>query len=254
MALIHMTSSFQSIGKDAGVQMILPDHAAAPYRTLYLLHGWSDNETAWMRHTAIEQLANEYHLAVVMPDVGLSYYTDMAFGGNYYTFIKEELPRLVERHFSLSKKAEDRYVAGLSMGGFGAFKLALNEPQSYRAAASFSGALLIDELLKLQEHNQDTTRKPYMQAVFGLKGNVQNTENDLLHLLGQLENNSTTTAFFQYCGTEDFLYPINQLFRKHAKSSSIQSFYSEGPGDHEWHYWNECLSNWLQRLVELRFL
>ncbi|UTR06237.1 esterase family protein [Alkalihalobacillus sp. LMS6] len=254
MALIHMTSSFQSIGKDAGVQIILPDHAAAPYRTLYLLHGWSDNETAWMRHTAIEQLANEYQLAVVMPDVGLSYYTDMAFGGNYYTFVREELPRLVERHFSLSKKAEDRYVAGLSMGGFGAFKLALNDPHSYRAAASFSGALLIDELIKIHETNQEKTRQPYMQAIFGLQCDVSQTENDLLYQLQRIENNSISTAFFQYCGTEDFLYPMNQLFRKHAENSSLHFFYSDGPGDHEWHYWNACLSNWLKRLAELRFL
>ncbi|AIC96242.1 alpha/beta hydrolase [Shouchella lehensis] len=254
MALIHMTVHATTIGKQIGIQLIVPDHATPPYRTLYLFHGWSDNETAWLRNTNVEQLANQYNLVICMPDVGLSYYNDMTYGGNYYSFIQDELPTTMEKHFSLSRKSEHRYVAGLSMGGFGAFKLALNEPERFRAAASFSGALLIEELVTLQEKNQDTERKPYMQAIFGLEQNVTQTKNDLLYKLDQVDKQAISLPLFQYCGTEDFLYPINQTFRQQAEMTSLPYQYIEGPGDHTWAYWNDCLTDWLKRLDDLELL
>src|SRR5574339_546099 len=94
-------------------------------RTLYLLHGRSDDHTAWQRQTSIERYVEGLDLAVVMPAVHLSYYTDMAHGGKYWQFISEEIPAFVRNTFSLSSARKDNFVAGLSMGGYGAFKLAL---------------------------------------------------------------------------------------------------------------------------------
>src|SRR4030095_9474870 len=103
------------------------------YRTLYLLHGHSDDHTAWQRYTSIERYAEDLNLVVVMPAVHLSFYNDMAHGGKYWQFISEEVPALARDIFPLSAERKDNYVAGLSMGGYGAFKMALTHQARYAA-------------------------------------------------------------------------------------------------------------------------
>lgn len=98
--------------------------------TLYLLHGLSDDDSIWLRRTSIERYVAQMGIAVVMPQVHRSFYTDMAAGGQYWTFISEELPALARSFFPLSAKREDNFVAGLSMGGYGALKLGLRKPET----------------------------------------------------------------------------------------------------------------------------
>ncbi len=124
------------------------DNYQTPFRVLYLLHGYSDDQTAWQRWTSIERYAEGLNLAVVMPAAQNSFYTDMVHGGKFFTFLTEELPAVVHDLFPLSTERADTFVAGLSMGGYGAFKLALSRPDLYAAAASLSGALDICEVVK----------------------------------------------------------------------------------------------------------
>ena len=112
-----------------------------PPPVLYLLHGLSDDHTAWLRYTSIERYAVARGLAVVMPAAGRSFYADEAHGHRYWTYISEELPRVVGQFFRVSQEPADTFVAGLSMGGYGALKLALTHPDRYAAAACLSGAL-----------------------------------------------------------------------------------------------------------------
>ena len=108
---------------------------------LYLLHGLSDDHTAWLRYTSIERYATARGLAVVMPAVHRSFYADEAHGHAYWQFVSEELPRIVAAFFRLSERPEDTFVAGLSMGGYGALKLGLHHPERFAAVASLSGAV-----------------------------------------------------------------------------------------------------------------
>ncbi len=236
----------EAIGKQTSVAILLPDDIEPPYKTLYLFHGWSDDHSAWLRHSAIEQYAKREQIAVIMPDVGLSYYTDMVYGGHYYTYISEELPARMEREFPLSTKKEDRYVAGLSMGGFGALKWALNEPEHFAAAASFSGALIVEELLKIHEQTRNHTRKPLMQAIFGKDLNVEATGGNLITLIQK--QIKALPPLYQYCGTEDFVYDLNILFRDQVKLLHTDLRYREGPGDHTWNYWDARIDEWLRQL------
>ena len=84
---------------------------------LYLLHGMSDDHSTWIRRTSVERYATQYGLALVMPNAHRSYYTDMACGLKYWTYVSEELPRLMHTFFKISDRREDTFVAGLSMGG-----------------------------------------------------------------------------------------------------------------------------------------
>ena len=112
-----------------------------PPPVLYLLHGLSDDDTTWVRRTSIERYAAPLGLAVVMPAGHRSFYADEALGGAYWTFLTEELPSLVHRFFRVSNRPADTFVAGLSMGGYGALKWALRHPDRVAAAASLSGAV-----------------------------------------------------------------------------------------------------------------
>src|SRR3954463_9147117 len=113
---------------------------------LYLLHGLSDDDSIWLRRTSIERYVAPLGLAVVMPQVHRSFYTDEAVGGRYWTFVSEELPDLVATFFRLSARREDTFVAGLSMGGYGALRGALRHPARSPAAASLSGAVDVERL------------------------------------------------------------------------------------------------------------
>lgn len=108
---------------------------------LYLLHGLSDDETTWLRRTSIERYAANAGLAVVMPRGDRSFYQDEVHGHRYWTFLSEELPIVVHDFFHVSTRREDTFVAGLSMGGYGAMRWALSQPWRFAAAATLSGAL-----------------------------------------------------------------------------------------------------------------
>ena len=122
---------------------------------LYLLHGRTDDHSAWVRNTSIERYAVAAGVAVVMPAVQRSFYTDEVHGDRYWTFLSEELPALVGSMFRVSQRREDTFVAGLSMGGYGAVKWALRDPDRFAAAATMSGALDIRALLRDPERRQE---------------------------------------------------------------------------------------------------
>jgi S-formylglutathione hydrolase FrmB len=210
---------------------------------LYLLHGMSDDHTIWLRRTSIERYVSDLGIAVVMPAVARSYYTDMHTGLKYWTFVSEELPRLAESFFPISDKREDTFAAGLSMGGYGAFKLALARPEKFAAAASLSGAL---DPMELSKHMPDRIAEHY--SIFGDKP-VYGTANDLFHLSHELANSSAAKPkLFQCCGTEDFLYQDNLKFKNHLNAHNFDLTYEEGPGTHEWGYWDTNIQRILRWL------
>ena len=153
MALLHVNYFSEALGVQTPVDVILPEvkqgigvDASAKDelpKVLYLLHGYSDDQTIWQRRTSVERYAAKYNLAIIMPGVNHSFYCNEVYGERYWDFVSQELPRVMHRFFRLSDKREDTFVAGLSMGGYGAMKLALNFPERFGAAASFSGAVLI---------------------------------------------------------------------------------------------------------------
>ena len=135
MARIQCDFFSAALGTSVTINVLLPqpDPAArtAPrrYPVLWLLHGLLDDHTTWLRQTSLERYVDGLQLAVVMPAGGRSFYTDMAHGYRYWTYVSEELPALARAWFPLSDQREENFVAGLSMGGYGAFKLALRQPE-----------------------------------------------------------------------------------------------------------------------------
>jgi len=208
---------------------------------LYLLHGLSDDHTIWMRRTAIERYAAPLGLAVIMPAANRSFYTDMAVGPKYWTFISQELPVLCHRMFRLSSRRQDTFVAGLSMGGYGAFKLALRQPERFAAAASLSGAL--DMAYRIEARDDDPQWIAEKQRIFGGPDGLPGSENDLMHLASQLAATAgPKPRLFQCCGSEDFLIEHNHRFRDHATGLGLDLTYHEHEGEgHSWGYWDRTI-------------
>jgi S-formylglutathione hydrolase FrmB len=135
----------------------------------------------------------------------------------------------------ISSKREDQYVAGLSMGGYGALKVALTYPDRFAKAASLSGALDIDEIKKIAN---EQPRNVWFDAVFGIKP-IQNTTNDLKYLIDlHLKHNVELPDLYVACGTEDFLYKDNIAFRDFLIDRNVKHLYEESPGTHDWAFWD----------------
>ncbi len=236
MALITYIHKSAVLEKSAEVRFIIPDNIKCnQMRVLYLLHGLSEDSTSWQRYTSLERyIRHNTDTMVVMPDAGRSFYTDMAYGGAYYTYITQELPQIIASMFKVSQKREDTYIAGLSMGGYGAFKIALRNPEKYYAAASFSGVLDIASHLKAA----DVLPKEAF-AIIGEKKDIDNSEENLMHLLKK--EFKIKPKLLQMCGTEDFLYQDNINFKKEVEKYDFCYEYREGPGAHTWDFWDECL-------------
>jgi len=258
MILNEVNFFSESLGMRATLGVILPQRALADahnkrkpkYRTLYLLHGHSDDHTAWQRWTSIERYVEGMNLAVIMPSVHLSFYTDMAHGGKYGQFISEEVPAVVRDTFPLSDKRADNFVAGLSMGGYGAFKLALEYPERYAAAASLSGALDIRELIKVHDDPENESWLASMRDIFGDLRKVPGSKHDLFKLAEKVAGGAEKPRLYQCCGTEDFLYADNLRFRDYLKTLPLDLTYEEGPGEHNWAFWDRMIQNVLAWLPE----
>lgn len=241
MALIHFDFFSETLRLSSSLKVAFSQRIKKQWGhghkspVLYLLHGLSDDHTGWTRRTSIERYVENYDVVVVMPGVHRSFYRNTHAGHRYYDYVSQELPQICRDYFSISDAPSQTFVAGLSMGGYGAFKLALANPESYGAAASLSGAL---DIVGLAEHREE--RLPEWASIFGPETEVQHSEDDLLYLASKLKDAPSTTLpkLFQCCGTEDYLYLANQSFLRHARAIGLAVDYEEGPGSHEWGYWD----------------
>lgn len=246
MALLEINFRSHALGMNVSVNVILPEkpsngpEGGAPdgtYKTLYLLHGLGGNHSDWVRRTAIERYAAEYGIAVVMPGVCRSWYTDTVYGANYFTFITEELPQICRSYFKgMTDRREDNYIAGLSMGGYGALKAAMTYPERYCGCAALSGAL-------------DITRKgrpcniPEWQSIFDyaleLPDELEGTKHDLFAVTKEaVARGAEMPEIFLWCGTEDGLISNNRNYRDLLTELGVKHTYTESEGIHSWKYWD----------------
>jgi S-formylglutathione hydrolase FrmB len=232
MPIAHVNWFSQTLAKMLAMNVILPETGAGPFATFYLLHGLSDDYTAWQRRTRIEWYVRDLPLIVVMPDGGRNFYTDNADGPPYAKFFAEELPAFVERIFPARTDRAGRCVGGLSMGGYGALRLALGYPDRYASAVSHSGALLAwrydPALTKLSaaEHRR----------IFGAP--AEGSEHDLFSLAEKARRHGAIPKLRIDCGTEDSLIGVNRQFSAGLRERGVAHEYAEYPGAHDWDYWD----------------
>lgn len=207
-------------------------------KVLYLLHGLSDNCSNWMRQTNIERYAREYNMAVIMPEVQRSFYTDMKHGIKYFSYVTKELPQFVHSMFNLPLSRDKTYVAGLSMGGYGALKCAMTYPSRYAACAAFSSCC--DMQYNIDEKLVWSTTDEELMGVFGFDLKI-GKENDLFALAEKCARAKQQPAFYISCGTLDILLHQNHELRDHMRSLGLDVTYEEWEDDHTWRFWDASL-------------
>ncbi|WP_245596195.1 alpha/beta hydrolase [Paenibacillus taiwanensis] len=222
------------------IHVVYPLEARRPSSsTLYLLHGAGDNASTWQRLTTIEMYAQQYNCTVIMPEANRSYYTDMAYGLNYFQFMTEELPELCGHLLRLNPDPQRTYVAGLSMGGYGALKCALTYPNRYSKAVSLSGVTDIQRRLRDGEMSHGMIKE--MQAVFGRELTVS-PEQDLYALAQErLKNKDSLPSILCCCGSSDPFVEMNRKFAAYMTDTAFDFKYVEGAGAHDWLFWEKHL-------------
>lgn len=257
MALMHVDFFSDVLGMCMNMDVILPQQtsgqigmegkgAEGKLKTMYLLHGMSDDHTIWQRRTSIERYVSQLGIAVVMPTTHLGWYTDTTFGMKYWTFISEELPRICRTFFpQMSDRKEDTLAAGLSMGGYGAWKLGLRAYKTFGAAAALSGAL--DIVGDFQRNSENEKEKILFEGIFGPLEKLKGSDNDLFKLAEDLAaNNQELPRLYSWCGTEDFLYGGNLKAWAKMKELGYDLTCAESSGDHQWKYWDERIQDVLR--------
>lgn len=213
---------------------------------VYLLHGAYGDHSSWMRNSNIERYVQEYCCIAVMASVENSFYQDMAYGNAYYTFMTEELPAMITSIFPASKKREDTYVAGFSMGGYGAWYLGLSKPEQYAKAASMSGALDIASCY--EQCTNHTIEGPFpWNNIFQDPSKLKDSSVDLMKLYLEDREKGIVPQLYHACGTKDFLIETNRKIHKQLEELGAQVPYRETEDMmHNWDYWDMEIKHILQ--------
>ena len=235
MALFRCAFKSKVLGASAAFNVVLPDDCCEDIPVVLLLHGLSGDQDEWLRYSSVERYARSRGMALVMPAAGKSWYCDMKYGDRVYTYIAHELMEYVRRVFPVSQKREKTFVAGLSMGGYGALKIALRESDRFAACGAFSGATDILARFALGDRHAQGVAiwgEQYLEAIPG-------SVDDTYELARQLEAAGKPKPWiYQSCGTEDKRLRENHLFRDFIRDRGYRYEYYEGPGAHNWDFWD----------------
>src|SRR3954453_20240549 len=233
MARARLDLYSTSLELATSVTVLFPETEPEPdgMPVLYLLHGLSDDDTGWTRMTSVERYVEPLGLCVVMPQVHRSFYADEVLGGKYWTYLTDELPARLDGWLRLSHRPSRTFVAGLSMGAYGALKWALREPARFGAVAGPSGALDIHERVFGPALDSQLADR-----VFGGRS-PRGGPDDLAWLAAQLPA-AGRPRIYVCCGTEDELLPDVRAFVAACESAGVELTTSFDEGGHEWAYWD----------------
>lgn len=230
MAWLSVNYKSSALSMPVVLDILIPE-GKGPFKTLYLLHGAGGDHATWLMHTRIADYVDKKGIAVVMPAGNNKLYLDNLEGKAYHTFVAEELITWCETRFPLSNKREDRFIAGMSMGGYGAFYAAMSKCY-YKAAFSYSG--LMDLRYRI-----DNPIGIDFTPVFINKEEFDKTDFDLFKK--SAENVDRECCYYMYCGLQDGLLCGNEQLYSHLKSLGYKVIFSKSEGSHDFDYWDKCI-------------
>ena len=251
----------QSLMRTVPVNVILPidkmlfpgmkKREDKPYQTLYLLHGVFGNCTDWVNETRIQRYAQEHDLAVVMPSGDNAFYLDHpGRGDNYGDFIGKELVSMTRKIFPLSEKREDTFIGGLSMGGYGAIRNGLKYHETFGHILALSSALVLEEAVqRTDDDGFFLNTRSYAEACFGSLDEALESDRNPKYLVNRLlDQGAVLPQIYMACGRDDGLADFNRDFAAFLKEKGADVFYEEGPGGHEWDFWDAYIKKGIERL------
>ncbi len=239
-----------SLERDMHYRVLIPRgyERGDRFPVLYLLHGLYGDYQNWDTRTRLENYANNLHLLIVMPDADDSWYTNSATvaADKFEGYIAKDLIAEIDNQYRTIHDAHGRAIAGLSMGGYGAVKLALKYPELFAFAGSLSGAFNAPQNLD----NQRPEFRAKLLEVFGNEGSRTRAENDIFLLLKN-PHHVPYPYFYLACGTADFFLETNRALAQQLSSRNLAYEYHETAGEHTWEYWDGGLKP-LLKAMELK--
>ena len=264
MALIQVNFMSKTLFRTVPMHVILPVDKLTtpdmsvpedkPYKTLYLLHGLLGNYTDWVTETRIQKWASEKNLAVVMPSGDNSFYLDSPAAGNlnnnYGEFIGKELVEITRKMFPLSHDRENTYIAGLSMGGYGAIRNGLKYHETFGYIAGLSSAVhILEDIVDVENRNI-----VYEESCFGKLEEAIATDKNPRVIVKNLKEKQASGEDIQFpkiymaCGTDDWLIGVNRAYRDFFAENGLDITYHEEPGHHDWAFWDRYILKVLEWL------
>ena len=251
MAVATICFQSQLLHRPVSLYALLPD--ASPIKSvLYLLHGYSDGHASFIYNSALVQYCSGAPLAVIMPEAQCSFYMDTSYGQPYWKHISEEVPHVLQQWLQLDISRAHSFISGISMGGYGAAKLALQKPNQFAQAYLLSPVTDIVGIAQqgfVHERNDGAPQlnKFHFDAILGDR-HIRDTSDDLFFLL----EHGCVAAFPKfkiYTGTEDFMYNdilhFAYALTKRGADCSLQTSH----GKHGWRTWEPFLADMVARIV-----
>lgn len=242
MAIMHTLFFSGTLKRRCAMNVYVPERphsdGKAGFPVVYLLHGRSDDENSYADH-GIRALCEKYEFIVVMPDGARSFYCDMVSGEKYWTFISEELPRLISVMFPVRQDRANTFAAGLSMGGYGALKLGMRHPEKFAKIGAMSAVADISWAGRKEGGMCDEE----VNSIFGSRTAMIGGDDDLFVLLEKPVPECGRPELMMRCGTADILINENREFVRRAEAAGNWSVdYKETPDAvHTWTYWMPVL-------------
>jgi S-formylglutathione hydrolase FrmB len=249
VALHDITFRSAALNRDMQYRVVLPLTVATGQKlpVVYLLHGGGGGFRDWTNDSDVARFA-ESGLVLVMPEGGSSYYTNAVDPpqDRYEDYILRDLIADVESRFPVAIGRSNRAIVGVSMGGFGAVKLALRHPELFIFAAGLSSAIDVPRrafsIKRLQQSR-------HYNSIFGPTGSQTRRENDPFALV-RTANPEAAPYFFLTCGEQEGLLPANREFAALLAARHFRHEFHTVPGSHDWNQWNAWLPSLFRSLAE----
>lgn len=238
-----------ALSRDIQYRIILPLNIRPDEKlpTVYVLHGGGGGFRDWSNYSDVARYA-ESGLILVMPEGGSSYYTNAVDPpqDRYADYITQDLIADVERRFPVASGRVNRAIVGLSMGGFGAVKIALRHPDLFAFVGGLSSAIDVPRRsFSIKRLHQSR----HYDSIFGPNGSTTRKENDPF-ILARSANPETAPYFFLTCGEQEGLLPSNREFAALLAQRHFHYEFHTMHGAHDWNQWNAWLPVLFSSLAE----
>lgn len=258
MVLFRGDIKCKSLQRRTSISVILPadnihflqdseEIVPQPYKTLYLLHGLYGSDDIFLANTSIQKFAEDNGIAIVIPCGENSFYVDNRKAHAYYgEYVGQELLNITRNIFPLSTKREDTYIAGFSMGGYGAIRNGLKYSQNFSKIGMISAALITDDIVDYASDSNVLRSREFYESIFGNLDELKGSDMDPKALI---EGCSDVPDIFMACGYDDFLHEKNVDFRDFLISKNIEFDFVESPGEHTWEFCDKHIKEFIKTLI-----
>lgn len=235
MTLINLSYRTNYLHTYFKTTAVIPDTNESMYRTLWLLHGYTGDDSAWIRHKNIEKLSRKYNLAIIMPEARNAFYTDSNFIPYYSYFVEELIPKM-QSLLPIADDPANTFIAGSSMGGYGALKIGFKNPDMFSKVAALSP---ITDIVHFRNNPETPMAHNTFDTIFDSPEKIE--DNQLVNIVS---NANYGQKIMTICGDKDYMYQDNLYFAKFMTQKIGANYtYKEVSGNHSWDTWTKYIDS-----------